>query len=237
MGVVSILHLLQYLEGSKLKVNNALSHLYAEEKYNINDVIPLTFLWHTVDFMLHLDQLQQAHQLYANKAVDTKIRSRWNTNRIKTKPSPKSTPTEIKDTSDTNNLQLVPKQPPKLTKKVPQQQHIIPVTTENMQTAVTNKLVNPDLKTLFDMECNKELQVNVRDPDLMLFKSETPIIKPQEKVTIYRQHIPPQIEIDRALSELCSKVLRQMVVNIETADLIAEYDKSMCFKDIYNYIL
>ena len=108
---------------------------------------------------------------------------------------------------------------------------------ESMQTAVTNKLINPDLKTLFDVECNKELQVNVRDPDLMLFKSETPLIKPQEKLTIYHQHIPLQIEIDRALSELRSKVLRQMVVNIETVDLIAEYNKSMCFKDIYNYIL
>ena len=28
-----------------------------------------------------------------------------------------------------------------------------------------------------------------------------------------------------------------MVVNIETVDLIVEYDKSMCFKDVYNYIL
>ena len=131
----------------------------------------------------------------------------------------------------------MPKRPPKLKKKVPQEQHIVPVTIESMQTVVTNKLVNPDLKTLFDVECNKELQVNVRDPDLTLFKSETPLIKPQEKLTIYCQHIPLQIEIDRALSELRSKVLRQMVVNIETADLITEYDKSICFKDVYNYIL
>ena len=120
---------------------------------------------------------------------------------------------------------------------MPQGQHIVPVTTETMQTIVTNKLVNPDLKTLFDVECNKELQVNVRDPDLMLFKSETPLIKPQDKVTIYRHHIPLQFEMDRALSELCSKVLRQRTINIETADLIREYDKSVCFKDIYNYIL
>ena len=101
----------------------------------------------------------------------------------------------------------MPKKTPKLTKKAPQEQHIVPVVTENMQTAVTNKLVNPDLKTLFNVECNKELQVNIRNPDLMLFKSETPLIKPQEKVTIYRRHIPLQIEIDRALSELHSKVL------------------------------
>ena len=100
---------IKYLEGSKLKVSDALSCLYAEEKHNINDIIPLTFLWHTVDFMLHLDQLQQAHQLYAHKAVDTKIRPRQNTNRTKTKTLPKSTPLEIKDTSYTNNSQLVPK--------------------------------------------------------------------------------------------------------------------------------
>ena len=176
---------IKYLEGSKLKVSDTLVCLYAEEKHNINDVIPLTFLWHTADFMLHLDQLQQAHQLYAHKAVGTRIRTRQNTNRAKTKPSPKSTPIAIKDTSDANNSQLVPKRPPKLTKKVPQEQHIVPVATETMQTIVTNKLVNPDLKTLFDVECNKELQVNVRDPDLTLFISETPLIQPQDKVTIY----------------------------------------------------
>ena len=196
----------------------------------------MTFLWHTADFMLHLDQLRQAHQLYAHKAVDTQIRTRWNTNKTKTKPSPKSTQIVIKDTSDANNSQLVPERPPKLTKKVPQEQHIFPVATETMQTIVTNELVNPDLKTLFGVKCNKELQVNVRGPDLMLFKSETTLIKLQDKVTIYQCHIPPQFEIDRALSELRSKVLRQRTINIETADLITEYDKSVHFKDIYNYI-
>ena len=118
---------IKYLEGSKLKVSDTLSCLYAEEKHNINDVIPCDLPWHTVDFMLHLDQLQQAHQLYAHKAVDTKIRPRWDTNRTKTKTLPKSTPLEIKDTSDANNSQLVPKRPPKLTKKAPQEQHIVPV--------------------------------------------------------------------------------------------------------------
>ena len=184
---------IKYLEGSKLKVSDALLHLYTEEKHNINDVIPLTFLWHTADFMLHLDQLQQAHQLYAHKAVDTQIRTRQNTNRAKTKPSPKSTPIVIKDTIDANNSQLVPKRPPKLTKKVSQEQHIVPVTTETMQTIVTKKLVNPDLKILFDVECNKELQVNVRDPDLMLFKSETPSlnhkIKLQSIDTTFRHNL------------------------------------------------
>ena len=85
------------MEGSKLKVSDALSCLYAEEQHNINDVICLTFLWHTADFMLHLDQLQQAQHLYAHKAVNTKIRNRCNANRTKTKATDKSTLVQIND--------------------------------------------------------------------------------------------------------------------------------------------
>ena len=36
---------LKYLEGSKLKVSDALSRLYSEEKHKISDVIPLNFLF------------------------------------------------------------------------------------------------------------------------------------------------------------------------------------------------
>ena len=71
-----------------------------------------------------------------------------------------------------------------------------------MQTELTNKLVNLDMKTLFDVEFNRDLQINVKEPDLMLFKTEKPLISPVEKITIYWHHIPVQMEIDRALSEL-----------------------------------
>ena len=46
---------LKYLEGNKLKVSDALSHLYIEEKHKINDVIPLNFLVHYADRQLFLD--------------------------------------------------------------------------------------------------------------------------------------------------------------------------------------
>ena len=35
---------LKYMEGSKLKVSDALSRLYSKEKHKISDVIPLNFL-------------------------------------------------------------------------------------------------------------------------------------------------------------------------------------------------
>ena len=65
---------------------------------------------------------------------------------------------------------------------------------------------------------------------------QKPVILTPEKLTIYRHHIPPQMEIDNVLAEMCTKVLRQLVVNFETADLIREYDRSVRFKDIYAYI-
>ena len=43
---------LRYLEGNKLKVSDALSHLYIEEKHKINDVIPLNFLLYYSDRQL-----------------------------------------------------------------------------------------------------------------------------------------------------------------------------------------
>ena len=43
---------LKYLEGNKLKVSDALSHLYIEEKHKINSVIPLNFLLHYSDRQL-----------------------------------------------------------------------------------------------------------------------------------------------------------------------------------------
>ena len=89
---------------------------------------------------------------------------------------------------------------------------------------------------MFDIESNKEVITSIREPDPGMLVQQKPIILTPEKLTIYRRHIPPQIEIDNALAEMRTKVLRQLVVNFETADLIREYDCSMRFKDIYTYI-
>ena len=75
-----------------------------------------------------------------------------------------------------------------------------------------------------------------KEPDAGMVAKLRPVLQSQEKVTIYRCHILQQIEIDRALTELRTKVIRQLVVNFETADLIREYDRSARFKDIYAYI-
>ena len=55
---------LKYLEGSKLKVSDALLHLYSEEKHKISDVIPLNFLLHFTDYHLHKESDHLANKLY-----------------------------------------------------------------------------------------------------------------------------------------------------------------------------
>ena len=67
---------IKYLEGAKLKVSDALSRLYIEEKHKITDVIPLNFLVHTAEPFIHLEYLDNANELYAHKAITTKTKAR-----------------------------------------------------------------------------------------------------------------------------------------------------------------
>ena len=67
---------IKYLEGAKLKVSDAFSWLYTEEKHKITDVIPLNFLLHTAEPFIHLQYIDSTNELYAHKAINTKIRLR-----------------------------------------------------------------------------------------------------------------------------------------------------------------
>ena len=55
------------MEGSKLKVSDALSQLYSEEKHKISDVIPLNFLLHFTDYQMNKECDHLASKLYAHK--------------------------------------------------------------------------------------------------------------------------------------------------------------------------
>ena len=58
---------LKYMEGSKLKVSDAISRLYSEEKHKISDVIPLKFLLHFTDYQFHKECDHLASKLYAHR--------------------------------------------------------------------------------------------------------------------------------------------------------------------------
>ena len=183
---------IKYLEGAKLKVSDALSRLYIEEKNKITDVIPLNFLLHTEEPFIHLQNIDSANELYAHKTITTKYH--------------------------------------------PQIQDRVVLSPQRMQETITNNLINPELKILFNINSNKEVITSIKDPDNGMLVKQRPVSMVTEKITIYWHHIPCQVETDRALAEVRSKVIRQLVVNFEMTDLIREYDRSVHFKDIYSYI-
>ena len=62
------------------------------------------------------------------------------------------------------------------------------------------------------------------------------LIPPQDKLSLFRKHIPKQQEIDTLLKNLHKWVLHNLMVNLDTKDLIESYTKSLRYRDIYNYI-
>ena len=69
------------MEGSKLKVSDALSRLYSEEKHKISDVIPLNFLLHFTDYQLHKESGHLANKLNAHKRTKLSVKTRRNYDR------------------------------------------------------------------------------------------------------------------------------------------------------------
>ena len=87
---------LKYLEGSKLKVSDALSCLYSEEKHKISDVIPLNFLLHFTDYQLHKESDHLVNKLYAYKRTKLTAKTRRNYDRqAKHKPVDRYEPPKI----------------------------------------------------------------------------------------------------------------------------------------------
>ena len=62
------------------------------------------------------------------------------------------------------------------------------------------------------------------------------LIPPQDKLLLFRKHIPKQQEIDALLKNLRKWVLHNLMVNLDTKDLIESYTKSLRYREIYNYI-
>ena len=63
---------LKYLEGNKLKVSDALSRLYIEEKHKVSDVIPLNFLLHFSDRQLFQDYDKVLVMIIINTLIRSK---------------------------------------------------------------------------------------------------------------------------------------------------------------------
>ena len=224
---------LKYLEGSKLKVSDALSRLYSEEKHKISDVIPLNFLLHFTDYQLHKESDHLANKLYAHKRTKLTTKTRCNYDRqVKHKLVDRYEPQKI--TKKTNKATAVAKI---------NERHYVNALQEILITALTSnenplkKLEGID-KPLTIKQAQEEKQVvnTIREVPPEMYTPAHLLIPLQDKLSLFRKHIPKQQEIDALLKNLRKWVLHNLMVNLDTKDLIENYTKSLRYREIYNYI-
>ena len=224
---------LKYLEGSKLKVSDTLSHLYSEEKHKISDVIPLNFLLHFTDYNLHKECDHLANKLYVHKQTKLTTKSQCSYDRkVKHKPAERYEPpqtkkknkkvtavAEINECQYANALQEVP----------------ITALTTNENPLKKLPRIDKPLTIRQDQE-EKQVINTIREVPPEMYTPPHLLIAPQDKLSLFRKHIPKQQEIDTLLKNLHKRVLHNLMVNLDTKDLIESYTASLRYCEIYNYI-
>ena len=224
---------LKYMEGSKLKVSDALSRLYSEEKHKISDVIPLNFLLHFTDYKIEKDCKNLAEKLYAHKRSKLPTKDRRNYDRQakhklvvryqaenKTKKSKKATAV-----AEINNRQYVD-----ALQQLPQAALI-----GNENPLKKLEFIDKPLTIKQDQE-SKQVINTIRETPREMYTPPHLLIAPQDKLSLFRKHIPKQKEIDELLKNLRKRVLHNLMVNLDTKDLIEHYRTSLRYRDIYNYV-
>ena len=234
---------LKYLEGNKLKVSDALSRLYIEEKHKINDVIPLNFLLHCTDKQIMNDyhkaleannfahsktQLEPnprtRYQCKAHNQPITKYQAGNLTPADKKKATVNNTTMARPNHINTNNVK---------SSQLDQVQPYAPAISDN-KLQLVNKLQDP--LSLHQDQLQKQLVNTIREVPEQFFEDLKQVIPANDKLSIFRKHIPKQKEIDALLANLHKRVLHNLMVNLDTKDLTEAYDTSTRFKDVYRYI-
>ena len=220
---------LKYLEGSKLKVSDALSRLYSEEKHKISDVIPLNFLLHFTNYHLH----HLANKLYAHKRTKLTVKTRCNYDRqAKHKPVDRYEPPKV--TKKANKAAAVAKVNERQYVAALQEILIKPLTRNENPLKKLERIDKP--LTIKQDQQAKQVINTIREVLPEMYTPAHLLMLPQDKLSLFRKHIPKQHEIDALLKNLHKWVLHNLMVNLDTKDLIESYTKSLRYREIYNYI-
>ena len=183
-----------------MKVSDALSRLSIDEKHKINDDIPLNFLLHFTDHQFLKQYMHLANRLYAHKQIKNITRSKCNYDR-KAKNSPieryQTLVIEKKTRQQTPGAQKVKQLPAKS-----------PEIKKDLQTAVNKAItvfeignLNPLQKeeiidlplTIKQDQIEKQVVNTIRDIPDEIYKLPHLVIEPQDKLSVFRKHIPKQL--------------------------------------------
>ena len=209
-------------------------HAYTVKKNKkISDVIPLNFLLHFTDYQLHKESDHLANKLYAHKRTKLSVKTRCNYNRqAKHKPVDRYEPPKI--TKKTNKAAAVA--------KINERQYVaalqeIPIKSLTRKENPLKKLERIDTPLTIKQDQEEKQVVNtIREVPPEMYTPAHLLIPPQDKLSLFIKHIPKQQEIDTLLKNLHKWVLHNLMVNLDTKDLIGSYTKSLRYREIYNYI-
>ena len=102
-------------------------------------------------------------------------------------------------------------------------QQMVPASNTNKLQIISN---NIDPLSLHQDQLHKQVVNTIREVPEQFFKDLKHVIPANDKLSIFRKHIPKQREIDALLANLCKRVLYNLMVNLDTKDLIEAYDTS-----------
>ena len=91
-------------------------------------------------------------------------------------------------------------------------------------------------RTIKQDQQEKQVINTIREVPPEMYTPAHLLIPPQDKLSLFRKHIPKQQEIDALLKNLCKCMLHNLMVNLDTKDLIESYTKSLRYREIYNYV-
>ena len=195
-----------------------------------NTKFPLNFLLHFTDYHLHKESDHLANKLYAHKRTKLSAKTRRNYDRqAKHKPVDRYEPPKI--TKKTNKAAAVAKINERQYVNALQEIPIKPLTRNENPLKKLERIDKP-LTIKQDQE-EKQVVNTIREVPPEMYTPAHLLIPPQDKLSLFRKHIPKQQEIDALLKNLHKWVLHNLMVNLDTKDLIESYTKSLRYCEIY----
>ena len=194
--------------------------LYIKEKHKVSDVILLNFLLHYSDRQLtnkyhkaagidHLahtrtNQKPETHTQYACKAHNQQV-ERYQAGNT----TPADEANKAKSQLATSNIQQKVANEPK-SYQLDQMQQMVPASNTNKLQIISS---NTDPLSLHQDQLQKQVVNTIREVPEQFFEDLKHVIPANDKLSIFRKHIPKQREIDTLLTNLCKRVLHNLMVN------------------------
>ena len=87
-----------------------------------------------------------------------------------------------------------------------------------------------------DKNDKNQPEVSIRQPDKTMYRKSKKLFDEIQDETIFRKHLPRQLEINTFLESVKRKVIHDYDIPISIKELSAKYEKSPFYMDIYKYI-